>query len=668
VKRVRTPADVSQELLVDPRRFRLFLAALLVGGLTLIGATFQAGLSTLHNTAEADLLEELDAKTLLLEEQLARSLDSVAARVAAADAPISGQDKLPNAEELRALLADDRMVRSLSLIDSVGRIKASSNPDNIGTQVPLRLMPEPLRAGLGGLQFGALVAGRDLVDAARTVTTSSAGPLGAPAVAPSSGVEAPREAREPTLWIASAPSNHLAAGTRWVMALNPDVLSNLWVRVAREREIQIGVFDFRGTCLLSHPKPVDCTPEWGLALSQRAQNQAIGLFNPRESASLRVSYRASAQHPLILAVWADQRVVLAGVTPGRQVLATMALLSVASLLVLLGLLWRWYRRYVASAVDGLNRSRAVDAHLLTSIWTADGELIDCNEALVRVSGYSREELIGSRHTVFKSDVHEADFYQQLRHTLEQGAPWAGTLCLSKKDGSLYWVNATIQPYLNASARLTNYIALFTDITESKALLDRLALEQHLREELRLENENLSVEAVTDPLTQLPNRRALDNGFAALRRAPHGPDDTISLLLLDLDHFKSINDTHGHLAGDVVLKEMAQRWTHIVRSSDLIVRMGGEEFCVVLPHTNAEQAMRVAQKMRRACCDTPVAVDLPGQRLSLEVTVSIGVCSHPMVSQVALSQLIHDADDALYAAKRRGRNQCVAWQPGLLAAA
>ena len=73
-------------------------------------------------------------------------------------------------------------------------------------------------------------------------------------------------------------------------------------------------------------------------------------------------------------------------------------------------------------------------------------------------------------------------------------------------------------------------------------------------------------------------------------------------------------------------------------------------------------------MRRACCDTPVPVELPGQRLSLDVTVSIGVCSYPMVSQVALSQMIHDADDALYAAKRRGRNQCVAWQPGLLAAA
>ena len=664
---MRTPADVSQELLVDPRRFRLFLAALLVGGLTLIGATFQAGLSTLYNTAEADLLEELDAKTLLLEEQLARSLDSVAARVTAADAPINGQDKLPTAEELRTLVIDDRMVRSLSLIDSVGRIKTSSNPDNIGIQVPLRLMPEPLRAGLGGLQFGALVAGRDLVDAARTVSTYGAGPLAAPASA-SSTVEAPREAREPTLWIASAPSNHLASGTRWVMALNPDVLSNLWARVAREREIQIGVFDFRGTCLLSHPKPVDCTPEWGQALSQRAQNQAIGLFNPRESAGLRVSYRASAQHPLILAVWADQRVLLAGVTPGRKVLATMALLSVASLMLLLALLWRWYRRYVASAVDGLNRSRAVDAHLLTSIWTAEGELIDCNEALVRVSGYSREELIGSRHTLFKSDVHEADFYQQLRHTLERGEPWAGTLCLSKKDASLYWVNATIQPYLNASARLTNFIALFTDITESKALLDRLALEQHLRDELRRENENLSVEAVTDPLTQLPNRRALDNGFVALRRAPHGPDDAISLMLLDLDHFKSINDTHGHLAGDAVLREMAQRWTHLVRASDLIVRMGGEEFCVVLPHTHAEQAMLVAQKMRRACCDTPVPVELPGQRLSLDVTVSIGVCSYPMVSQVALSQMIHDADDALYAAKRRGRNQCVAWQPGLLAAA
>lgn len=174
---------------------------------------------------------------------------------------------------------------------------------------------------------------------------------------------------------------------------------------------------------------------------------------------------------------------------------------------------------------------------------------------------------------------------------------------------------------------------------------------------------LRQDAQTDALTGLANRRAF-NEWAPLelsRAAALGAP--LSLMLLDLDHFKSINDQFGHAAGDVVLLVMASRWQALLRSRDLIARIGGEEFCLVLPGTGYSQAQAVAQRLIDETRKEPVI--LPASETALPVTVSIGVVGiDACPADLTLASLMAMADSALYRAKEKGRNQleAIAW-PG-----
>lgn len=131
------------------------------------------------------------------------------------------------------------------------------------------------------------------------------------------------------------------------------------------------------------------------------------------------------------------------------------------------------------------------------------------------------------------------------------------------------------------------------------------------------------------------------------------DKQISLLLLDADHFKHINDKYGHAAGDAVLKALLERWTNSLRSHDLIGRIGGEEFCILLPEVDIDRAVRTADRLRREISELPFAFD--GHLL--RVTVSIGVAT--LVAGDDLPALLRRADQALYRAKEAGRDGVIA---------
>jgi len=162
-------------------------------------------------------------------------------------------------------------------------------------------------------------------------------------------------------------------------------------------------------------------------------------------------------------------------------------------------------------------------------------------------------------------------------------------------------------------------------------------------------------AVTDQLTGLYNRRYLGSHLKAMFDRAKQARKPLSLLVLDIDHFKSINDTHGHDVGDEVLREFARRMTDNIRSIDLACRYGGEEFVVVMPDTDQDFAAMVAERLRKAVSEEPVEVY--GGEKALPVTVSIGlaVTGEGVAGPQAL---IKNADDALYRAKEGGRNQVV----------
>jgi two-component system cell cycle response regulator len=190
------------------------------------------------------------------------------------------------------------------------------------------------------------------------------------------------------------------------------------------------------------------------------------------------------------------------------------------------------------------------------------------------------------------------------------------------------------------------------IARARTLIRRKRYMDTLRQ--RLDN---SLElAVTDQLTGLFNRRFL---FAQLEPLLHRAlcgGDVVSVMVCDIDHFKSINDTYGHDVGDSVLREFAVRLATNARPADFACRLGGEEFVTIMPNTDGEAACHAAERVRRAVAAATFHV--PGADDGLSVTVSIGVAASESID-VAAETLLKRADEALYEAKRGGRNRVVA---------
>ncbi|MCX5767663.1 MAG: diguanylate cyclase [Gemmatimonadetes bacterium] len=174
----------------------------------------------------------------------------------------------------------------------------------------------------------------------------------------------------------------------------------------------------------------------------------------------------------------------------------------------------------------------------------------------------------------------------------------------------------------------------------------------LIETTKADNARLEVLAHTDPLTQVLNRRALTARLAAELERARRYDSSVSLLMVDLDHFKRINDTLGHLAGDDMLREIAAMLQESIRSVDVVARYGGEEFVVVLPETNAAGAVAFAERLRERIASMIFAEAYGGAR----VTVSIGVAAYTAPGVPSIDALFGLADEALYRAKADGRNK------------
>jgi two-component system chemotaxis response regulator CheY len=182
---------------------------------------------------------------------------------------------------------------------------------------------------------------------------------------------------------------------------------------------------------------------------------------------------------------------------------------------------------------------------------------------------------------------------------------------------------------------------------------------NLETRLKESRDQLEILATYDALTHLPNRRAIqDYAEAAWQRAGPGREP-VSLVLLDIDHFKRVNDQHGHLVGDQALREVAEIIGQRIRAHDKAGRWGGEEFLLVLPGTAITEARLVAERVRSRVAATPLPLP-DGTKLSLRA--SLGVASTSLAMPPSLEALMHQADEALYQAKREGRDRVV-FDPG-----
>ena len=260
-------------------------------------------------------------------------------------------------------------------------------------------------------------------------------------------------------------------------------------------------------------------------------------------------------------------------------------------------------------------------------------IVAANLAVCRMSGYSLEELLGQNPRILSSGRATPDFYAVLWQALGSHDYWEGEIWNKQKNGANYPRHLKISVLRNADGSIRNFVANFTEIEASQEVADRLAyLAYH------------------DPLTNLPNRLAFESQLAQSLRSCEREGQQLALMLIDLDNFKNINDTLGHHVGDQLLQNVALRLRECVRASDLVARIGGDEFVVVLPDIESPlTAARVASKIQSNLADSYRIADH-----ILYATPSIGISLYPIDGSDP-GTLLRNADTAMYHAKSAGRN-------------
>ena len=254
-----------------------------------------------------------------------------------------------------------------------------------------------------------------------------------------------------------------------------------------------------------------------------------------------------------------------------------------------------------------------------------------NESFELITEYARDEVIGLRPNVVKSGRHSSEFYRELWGTLKQGHPFKAVFTNRRKSGTLYYESKTITPIRGDGRKITHYVSTGRDISES------IDLEKRLHEL-----------AYTDALTRLPNRLRLLEALQAHLENPAEGAPPIVLLFLDLEGFKGVNDTFGHPAGDSLLIDVARRLESGLRPTDLIARMGGDEFAILMPWIETESGIiNVLDKVSRLF-DVPFDIDGASVRLS----ANIGAAIADDTSDVS-HDVLKKADVAMYSAKEEG---------------
>ncbi|ADE11815.1 diguanylate cyclase/phosphodiesterase with PAS/PAC sensor(s) [Sideroxydans lithotrophicus ES-1] len=272
------------------------------------------------------------------------------------------------------------------------------------------------------------------------------------------------------------------------------------------------------------------------------------------------------------------------------------------------------------------------------ITDSKGRILRVNKAFTESTGYSVDEIIGQTPRLLKSNRHDSAFYAAMWESITRSGSWQGEVWDRRKNGEIYPKWLSITAIKDADGNVTNYVGTHTDISERKTA----------EEEIR----NL---AFYDPLTQLPNRRLLQDRLQHAMSSTERNRKGGALLFLDLDNFKSINDTLGHTAGDNLLQQVAQRLTSCVREDDTVSRIGGDEFVVMLEYLSNEVLEAAAQAEtigEKIIAELNQPYYLGGQELYN--TPSIGITLFDD-NRNGYEDLFKQADIAMYQAKKSGRN-------------
>lgn len=417
-----------------------------------------------------------------------------------------------------------------------------------------------------------------------------------------------------------------------------------------------------------------------IAESNKAQSKKGGLDLLRPGINMGVDDNAqhftmgggvSAKHfyDLMLVSLHEFEVALHRISQQQEVASSSSLerfgVSIFASMILSLLLFLWGNRtwqlndaLRKSAEDQLRASLqelkqqkfALDQHAIVAVTDIRGRITYVNSKFCDISGYSEDELMGQDHAMLNSGFHPKGFFKEMYRTVAQGRTWHNEICNRAKNGHLYWVETTIVPLMSEQGKPQCYIAIRTDITERRAADERNYLL-----------------AFHDQLTALPNRRLflekLSDAVAIAKRNEH----KAALLFIDVDNFKGLNDTRGHLVGDMFLQELASRLKSVAREEDVVARIGGDEFVILLGNLDkdflklAGQIEFVTEKILSVISRPYVLNDLS---YNSSLSIGVSILDAGVTNEV---DLMKQADIAMYEAKNSGKNQVRFFDPEMQAA-
>lgn len=262
------------------------------------------------------------------------------------------------------------------------------------------------------------------------------------------------------------------------------------------------------------------------------------------------------------------------------------------------------------------------------------EIVYVNKAFTELTGYTQEDVSGNNPRMLQTNETDEETKNIIRQGLERHVPVRATVKNYSKTGEEYWLDLSIMPLRNSQGIVSHFVAIQRDVTEQKNI-----------------EQKLEVLSRKDPLTGLLNRRSLDeileNELSRFKRS----GEIYSLLVLDIDHFKLINDNYGHSTGDVAIQTITQSCESNLRLYDKMARVGGEEFCVLLPLSNKKVAYAIAEKLREVVSNASITT----RNGDISITVSIGV-SEVENTDIDHTAVLKRADENMYKAKKTGRNR------------
>lgn len=271
-------------------------------------------------------------------------------------------------------------------------------------------------------------------------------------------------------------------------------------------------------------------------------------------------------------------------------------------------------------------SKIIDEFVMITTTDLRAIITNVTTSFCNVSGYTKDELIGSHHNIIRDSGTPLETYKDMWATITSGKTWKGELKNKTKCGKDFWVYCIISPTFDDNEKINGYTSVKYDITDKKTI------------------ENLSKR---DKLTNLYNRVKIDDALNQEIERAQRHNLELSVILLDIDNFKSINDNYGHIIGDKILSSFAQILQNNTRKIDVVGRWGGEEFIIISQNTNTKTAQILAEKLR-------LIIENFEFTSSIKNTASFGIAQFQKEDNS--ESLITRADNALYRAKRNGKNR------------